>query len=163
MVFDSMKESATSLFRLALSQLPTGRAHAVQIANEELTKSVCTQVKSIIRINFANARSHITENVDGEKIRWWNSQLSKWESLWTSLSNATSDLTDFSELSKIEALVEAAFEQYEQMHRDMMGMKISVPLATMKDEARKWRNVAVYVSMLHKHILFGKFRELRAE
>lgn len=158
-----MKDHIAGAIELAKGQLPTSRKKAVQIATDELIESICAQTKNVIRINFAHVRANTKENMDGEKYRWWCQQLGKWEMLWNNLLEITQNFTNFSDLRRLEALVESAFEQYEDMHRETMGMKISVPLIVIKDEAKKWRNIAVYISMIHKHMMLGELRNIQSE
>ena len=117
---------------------------------QEQIHQICDQVKHSIQIYFTQARLNLDNRTDENHIKWWSDQVEKWGIVWNQLSQIASDLDDSEKMMLVEALSDTTFAEYENLYRQTFGLKIQVPLLTIKNESKKWRDVGVYLSMLHK-------------
>jgi hypothetical protein len=144
-------------------RFPVSRAEARRRAHRDLIKAASVQLTKGVMLGMTHAIGQKHEPLEEPEKIWWKAQTAKWETIWRMLNEASVDLTDFSKLSDLHKIGEAAFKLYEQMTLDAFTCLCEVPPNTMREEAMRWRETATLVASLHRHCIMDKLNEIGPE
>lgn len=141
-------------------QLPISRVEARRQAHNDLIRSARIQATRGIMLSMVNSLTQRQSPLRDPEKAWWKAQTVRWEMIWAMVNEASLNITDFRQISKLCQISNTAFRLYEQMVVDSMTALHGVPRDTMYEEALRWRETGTLIASLYRHCLMERLNEV---
>ncbi len=140
-------------------KFPVSRSEARRRAHRELIRAARVQVTKGVMLGMTHALAQKQEPLEQPELIWWKAQTVKWETIWAMVNEASKDLEDFRQISKLHLVADAAFQLYEQIMVNAAVALNEVPAQTLREEAARWRETGTLLASLHRHCILDKLNE----
>lgn len=150
-----MTKDGKGLLSKLMDKISTSPSEAKKRAHEELVRAAYTQAAKTIMLGMTNTLSERRNSREQREAAWWKAQTAKWETLWRMFTEAFKTPRDIGQLTDLRRVSEAAFALYEQMSIEAVISMTDVSGTTLRNEARRWREVGTLIASLHRHCLMN--------